>query len=107
MAIPTVDLMEIMPQFIKDYIFVVLLTGDVILAGFVTLATGSNFSGIIGSIFSFVFGSLLFLIFQTPVSVVVNSWQILFMVFLFQFGIFRLLVNLLLAQFNDNPTTHR
>ena len=96
MAIPTIDLMEITPKFIKDHIFLLLLMGDTALTGALNFATGSNFIGIVGYIISFVFGSLANLATGLNVNFAVHTWHIFLLVLLFQFGIAKMIYHMLL-----------
>jgi len=107
MALPTIDLMEITPQFVKDHIFIVLLLGDTAITGFINFATGGNFAGIIGSIISFAFGSLLNFATGLSVNVSVHTWQILFLVLVIQFGLLKLLSNTLFSLMGRTSNTPR
>ncbi len=101
MPIPTIDIMEITPQFVKDHIFLIVLVGDTAITGFFNFTTGSNFSGIIGYIVSFVLGSMIN--FATGSSIadpIVQTWQIFFIFFLIQSGLLKLLFDMLIARFS-------
>jgi len=100
-ALPTIDLMEITPRFIKDHIFIILLTADTAVTGFFNFSTGSNFNGIIGYVFSFVFGSLISVATGTTVEVRVDTWQIFFIFFIIQTGLLKLIFNILVSMYNE------
>lgn len=101
MALPTIDLMEVTPQFIKDHLFLVLLTGDTAITAFVNFATGSNFNGIVGYIISFVLGSLINLATGSNIIVRVDTWQIFFIFFVIQSGLLKLIYNMLVSMYNS------
>ncbi len=101
MAVPTIDIMEITPQFIKDHIFLIVLFGDTSVTSFFNFTTGSNFSGIIGYLISFVLGSLINFATGLSVEVRVDTWQIFFIFFVIQSGLLKLIFNMLVSMFND------
>ncbi len=100
MPIPTIDVMEITPQFIKDHIFLVVLVGDTAFTGFFNFTTGSNFHGIVGYIISFVLGSVINFATGSSVEVRVDTWQIFFLFFLIQSGLLKLVFDMLIARFS-------
>ncbi len=100
MPIPTIDIMEITPQFIKDHIFLVVLIGDTAVTGFINFATGSNFNGIVGYIISFVLGSLINFATGSTIEVRVDTWQIFFIFFVIQSGLLKLMFDMLIARFS-------
>ena len=99
MALPTIDLMEVTPQFIKDHIFFVILVGDTAFTGLFNLITGTGFVGIIGGIISTVFSALASLVFGGFTVFVVHTWQIFFIFFVLQSGLVKLMFDMLVSRF--------
>ena len=98
-AIPTVNLIDLLPDFIKKNLFLILLLGDSAITAFINLVTGSDFSGIIGSVLQFVLNILIGWLTGLVISVRIDSWQILFIVIFFQYGIFKFLMEMYQANY--------
>ena len=99
MAIPTIDILDITPDFIKKHIFMILLLGDTAVTTFFNFSTGSDFGGIIGSLLGFVASLFIGFAFGAEVAVLIYTWQILFLTVLYQAGIFGLLYRMMISAF--------
>lgn len=100
MAIPTINIIDILPEFVKRHLFMILLLGDTAITTFFNFATGSNFGGIIGSLLGFLIGTLIGFATGLQINVLVATWQILFLTVLYQFGIFGFIYNMILSTFS-------